>query len=116
MLITRVAHVLIVGVVATAAVAVVMVLRPETASHPPTIEFQQVVNYSKYGVVDRIEAKGQVLTVHFRDNFDTQAPFGTDVHTFETSLPAGDDVAAVLAAAGVPDASAGGPKVTVQSP
>lgn len=113
MLITRVAHVLIVGVIATAAVAIVLVLRPETASHPPALEFQQVVNYSKYGVVDSIDAKGQVLTVHFRDGFDTKAQLGTDAHTFETSLPSGDNVAAVLAAAGVPSDSAGGPKVTV---
>jgi hypothetical protein len=113
MLVTRFAHALIIAVLALAAVAVAVVLRPERASHPPAIEFQQVVNYSKYGVIDRIDAKGQVLTVHFRDEFDTQAQLGTDAHTFESSLPPGADLLAALSEAGVPASSAGGPRVTV---
>lgn len=114
MLFTRSAHVLIVGVVAVAAVAIAFVLWPNRATHPPELEFQRVVDYSKYGVIDRIQAKGQVLTVHFRNEFDTQAQLGMDAHTFESSLPPGEDLLTALAAAGVPAASAGGPQVTIQ--
>jgi len=110
---TRLAHVLVVGVVAVTAVTIAVVLRADRASQPPALEFQQVVDDSKYGVIDRIEAKGQVLTVHFRNEFDTQAQPGTDAHTFEASLPPGEDLLTALAAVGVPASSAGGPQVTI---
>ncbi len=116
MLVTRIAHALIIGVVASAAVAIVMVLRPDSASHPPALEFQQVINYSRYGVIDTINIKGGEVTVHFRDDFDTKAQFGVDAHTFIASGPADEDAVTALMAAGVPDASVGGPAITVQSP
>jgi hypothetical protein len=115
MVITRVAHGLIVAVVAVAAVAIAIVLRPDSASHPPGLEFQQVINYSRYGVIDSINAKGNVLTVHFRDDFDTKAQFGTDVHTYEATLPSGQDLVVALTEAGVPAPDAGGPAVSIDS-
>ena len=101
MLFTRIGYVLIIGVIATAVAAVAIVLRPEEATHPPVLEFQQVVNYSRYGVVDRIDARGRTLTVHFKADFDTREPFQTDVHTFEAAVPEGQDIVQALASAGV---------------
>jgi hypothetical protein len=116
MLITRIAHALIVGIVAIAAVAIVMVLRPDTATHPSELEFQQVINYSRYGVIDTIEVRGREVTAHFRDDFDTKEALGVDAHTFVANGPADEDVVAALKAGGVPDATAGGPTISVESP
>lgn len=108
MLVARIGYVLIIGVMATAIAAIAFVVRPGEATHPPNIEFQQVVNYSRYGVIDRIDAHGKTLTVHFRDDFNTSEPFQTDVHTFESGVPDGRDIVSELTKAGVAvDGSAG---------
>jgi hypothetical protein len=112
MLVTRIGYVLIIGVIVAAAVAIVAVLRPERASEPAALEFQQVMNYSRYGVIERIETKGQTLTVHFRKDFDTKAQFGSDAHDFGSKLPDGVDLVASLTAAGVTVNGASGLQVT----
>jgi hypothetical protein len=114
MLVTRIGYVLIIAVMATAIAAIAIVLRPDEATHPPMIEFQQVVNYSRYGVIDRIDAHGKTLTVHFRDDFDTAEPFQTSVHTFESAVPEGKDIVTELTAAGVPVDGSGGLQVTTR--
>jgi hypothetical protein len=100
-LVARVSYVLIIGVIAVAIAAIAIVLRPDSASQPAALDFVQVVNYSKYGVVERIEAKGQTLTVQFRSSFDTKAQLGTSDHLFQSSLPVGKDLLSVLRDAGV---------------
>jgi hypothetical protein len=100
-LVTRIGYVLIIGVIATAAAAITLVLRPGTASHPAAIQYQQVIDYTRYGVVERIETKGQTLTVHFSKDFDTQAQLGTSDHVFDAMMPPGEDVVATLAKAGI---------------
>ena len=112
MLVARIGYVLIVLVIATAAAAIAMVLRPDSATHPPMLEFQEVVNFSHYGVIDRIDVRGSTLTVHFRDDFNTAQPFKTSVHTFEAPVPVGQDIEAALTSAGVPFNTAGGMQVT----
>jgi len=114
MLVTRVGYLLIIGVVATAAAAVMIVLRPSTASQPPALEFQQVVNYSRYGVVERIDVKGQTLTVRFKDGFDTQAQLGIADRVFAASVPAGSDITTALPEAGVPFNRPGGLQVVAR--
>ncbi|MDP9236599.1 MAG: hypothetical protein M3P30_04220 [Chloroflexota bacterium] len=111
MLFTRVSYVLIIGVIAFAIAAIAIVLRPDTASQPSVLEFTQVINYSKYCVVDRIEAKGQTLTVQFRPGFDTKAQFGTSDRVFQSTLPAGQDLVAALKGAGVEVNGTGGLQV-----
>lgn len=108
MIVTRVAYGLIILVIALAVVAVVIVLRPNAASTPPALEFQQVVNYSKYGVVELIDVRGQALTVRFRSDFDTRAQFGVDAREFSAVVPPGQDVGAALTAAGVTYNQGGG--------
>jgi len=100
-LVTRIGYVLIIGVIAAAAAATTLVLRPGTALHPAAIQYQQVIDYSRYGVVERIETKGQTLTVYFIKDFDTQAQLGTSDHVFDAMVPQGEDVIADLAKAGV---------------
>lgn len=112
MLVARIGYVLIVLVIATAAAAIAMVLRPDSASHPPMLEFQEVVNYSHFGVIDRIDARGQTLTVHFKDSFNTADRFGTTTHTFEAPVPAGQDIVSALQAAGIEVNKAGGLQVS----
>ena len=114
MLVTRIGYLLIIGVVATAAAAVMIVLRPGTASQPPALEFQQVVNYSRYGVVERIDVKGQTLTVRFRDDFDTQSQLGISDKVFEAAVPVGRDITTALTEAGVPFNRAGGLQVVAR--
>ena len=111
MLVTRVSYVLIIGVIAVAIAAIAIVLRPETASQPAPLEFGQVIDYSKVGVIERIEMKGQLLTVHFRPGFDTKAQFGSGDRTFQSMLPAGKDLLAALKDAGVGVNDAGGLQV-----
>jgi hypothetical protein len=112
MLVTRIGYGLIILVMAAAVAAIALVLRPEEATQPPMIEFQQVVNYSRYGVIDRIDAHGKTLTVHFKDDFDTAEPFQTSVHTFEAGVPDGRDIMSALTSAGVPVNGSGGLQVT----
>jgi hypothetical protein len=112
MLVARIGYVLIILVIASAGAAIAMVLRPDSAAHPPMLEFQEVVNFSQYGVIDRIDARGSTLTVHFKDDFDTKAPFKTNVHTFEAPMPPGQDIQSALANAGVAFNKPGGMQVT----
>ncbi len=112
MLVARIGYVLIVLVIATAVAAIAMVLRPDDASHPAMLEFQEVINYSHFGVVDRIDVRGQTLTVHFADSFDTTARFGTKTHTFEAAVPPGQDIVSALRAAGIEVNKTGGLQVT----
>jgi hypothetical protein len=114
MLVTRISYLLIVGVVATAAAAVLIVLRPSTASQPQALEFQRVVDYSRYGVVERIDVKGQTLTVRFREDFDTQSAMGTNDKVFDAAVPAGRDITTALTEAGVPFNGAGGLQVVAR--
>ncbi len=112
MLVARIGYVLIILVIATAVAAVAMVLRPDDATHPPMLEFQDVVNYSHFGVIDRIDVRGQTLTVHFRDSFDTAERFGTGTHTFEAPVPSGQDIMSALQAAGIEVNKTGGLQVS----
>ena len=112
MLVARIGYVLIILVIATAVAAVAMVLRPDDATHPPMLEFQEVVNYSHFGVIDRIDVRGQTLTVHFRDSFDTAERFGTSTHTFEAPVPTGQDIMSALQAAGIEVNQTGGLQVS----
>jgi len=111
MLVARIGYVLIIVVIASATAAIAMVLRPDSAAHPPMLEFQEVVNFSHFGVIDRIDARGSTLTVHFRDDFDTAEPFKTNVHTFEAPVPNGQDIMTALTSAGVPFNTAGAMQV-----
>jgi len=114
MLVTRIGYVLIIAVMATAVAAIAIVLRPKEASQPPMLEFQQVVDYSKYGVIDRIDVRGRTLTVHFRDDFDTKEQFQTSVRTFESAVPEGRDIVTELTASGVAVDGSRGLQVTVR--
>lgn len=112
MLVARIGYVLIILVIATAAAAIAMVLRPDDASHPPMLEFQEVINYSHFGVIDRIDVRGQTLTVHFANSFDTAERFGTSTHTFEASVPTGQDIVSALQAEGIEVNKTGGVQVS----
>lgn len=102
MIVSRIAYLLMTMVIAAAIVAIVIILRPNDASSPPTMDFQTVLNYSQFGVIDKIEQKDQTLTVHFKKDFDTQKHFNTDTHTFEATVPESRDLLAELQAVGVP--------------
>ena len=114
MIFTRLGYVLIVTVIAIAAVAIFIVLRPESASGPPTISVEEVVNYSRYGVVESIEVKGQTMKVRFKDGYDTEEQFGTDSREFEASLAPDQSILVLLETAGIPVNTAEGVRVTIQ--
>jgi hypothetical protein len=111
MLVARIGYVLIVLVIATAVAAAAFVLRPDHASHPK-LEFQEVINYSHFGVIDHIDVRGQTLTVHFVDSFDAETRFGTSTHTFEAPVPSDQDIIAVLQEAGIAVNKTGGIQVS----
>ena len=96
MIVARLSYLLIITIIAVAAVAVFMVARPDDASHNPAIEVQEIINYSRFGVVESITESGQTLTVRFKDDFDTEDAFGTDSHVFEATLPAGQNIRTIL--------------------
>jgi len=113
MIFTRLGYFLILAIIAAAAVAIVLVLRPDTATNYPPIETEQVVNYARFGAIDEIEVDGMLLTVRFREDFDTEEQFGTSSHTFHGTLAEGQDIGQMLSAAGVV-VGEGGVRVTRQ--
>ncbi len=113
MIVARLSYLLIITIVAVAAVAVFMVLRPDEASHNPDIELQQIINYSRFGVIESITESGQTLTVRFNDDFDTEQAFDTDSHVFEATVPAGQNIRTLLQSNGI-IVGEGGVRVTTQ--
>lgn len=113
MLVTRLAYVLILAIIGSAVVAAAVVAWPDRAAAPPSLAFERVVDYGKFGVVSSIDADGQDLTVRFRDDFDT-TPLQTRSRTFTSQLPAGQDLLQTLSAAGIAANVAGGVKVTIR--
>jgi hypothetical protein len=114
MIFTRFGYSLIILIVVAAVVAVaVLALRVRDDGGPShTIDPQQVINYSKFQVIDSIDQNGRTLTVRFKKEFDTKSAFGTSSHEFTSTLPQGADVVSMLTAAGVPINGAGGIQVT----
>jgi hypothetical protein len=113
MIFTRLGYFTILLIIAAAAVAIFLVLRPETATNYPEIQAEQVINYSRFGVIEEIEVDGTLLTVRFREDFDTQEQFGTSSHVFHGTLPEGQDIGQMLTAAGIV-VGEGGVQVTTQ--
>jgi hypothetical protein len=102
MFIARAGYIAIIGIIAIAAVATAIVLQPDDASHNPTIEVQQVVNYARFGLVESIDVRDTTMTVRFVEGFDAEEAFGADSRVFEATLGEGEDIVAMLEAAGVP--------------
>ncbi|HZP58589.1 MAG TPA: hypothetical protein VFC53_13720 [Dehalococcoidia bacterium] len=112
MIFTRLGYVLIITVIAVAAVAIVVVLRPASEDH--VISAQEVVNYARFGVIESIDAHGRTLTVRFKKDFDTNEAFGTNSHTFSATLGDGQSITDMLAQAGVALDGSNGLRVTAQ--
>jgi hypothetical protein len=101
MIFTRLGYFLILSIIAAAVVAIVIVLQPDTARNHPPIETEEVVNYARFGAIEHIEVDGRLLTVTFREDFDTEEHFGTDSRVFHATLAEGEEIGAMLTAAGV---------------
>ena len=112
MLVTRFGYLLIVGVVAAAGIAIFVVLQ-RTEADPPPISVEQVIGYSRYGVIDSISATGRTVKVHFRNDFDTKSQLGHSSHDYQATLQAGDNLLAILETNGVKINGADGVRVTV---
>ena len=106
-MITRFGHIVILAIIAAAAVAVFVVLRADDADSPsgddlPRMQVAEVINYSRFGVVDRIEVDGRDLTVHFARDFDVAStPLGTESKVFRATLDQGQDIRQLLGAEGI---------------
>ena len=102
MSVTRIGQLAIVSILIIAAVAIFMVLRPDSSSAPQTITLQEVINFSSFGVVESIEVRGDIAIVTFSRDYDTsQPPLSADTHVFEMPVEEGVDIAANLRAAGI---------------
>jgi hypothetical protein len=112
MIFTRLGYVVIVAIIVAAAAAIYWVLRPESGDGRPRLEVQQVVNYAKFGQVERIEVDGRTLTVHFIDELDTESAFGEDARIFEATLPEDASIYTILEVNGVAVGGAAGVTVT----
>jgi hypothetical protein len=110
---TRFGYAVILFIIAAAIVAIVVVLRPDTATNYPEIETEQVINYARFNAIERIEVDGRLLTVTFREGFDTDEHFDTDSRVFHSTLAEDEDIEAMLAAAGIA-VGEGGVQVTSQ--
>lgn len=116
MVFTRLGYMLILAIMGIAVVAIAAVLwgggsggSDAPAATAPLMAFEDVINYSKFGVIDEIKVHGETLTVRFRADFDTKSRTGSDSRTYTSSLPSGQTIDGALAAAGVQ-----GVKVTKQ--
>lgn len=112
MIFTRFGYLVIVAIIAAAGAAIYWVVRPDAADGRPQIEVQQVVDYAKFGQVERIEVDGRTLTVHFIDTLDTESAFGDDARVFEATLPDGASIYTILEANGVAVGGTAGVTVT----
>ena len=112
MFVTRLGYLLIVGIVAAAGVAIFVVLQ-RSGDDTPSISVEQVIGYSRFGVVDSISATGRTLNVHFRNDFDTKSQLGSSSHDYEATLRDGDNLLTILETSGVKINSADGVRVTV---
>lgn len=114
MWLARAGYVLILAIVASALVAIAIVVRPENAEHPQFMEVTQVINYSRFGQIESIEQHGRTLSVRFQGDFDTKGTFGSGSHVFESTLPEGQTIAGLLEQAGVKVNGDGGVRVTAK--
>ncbi len=101
MIFTRLGYSLIIVVMLAAAGAIYFVVRPP-GSETQALRLEDVMNYSKFGVIQSIDQDGKALTVRFKKEFDTRAAFGTDAHVFKSEIPdAGTNIIMLLEQAGV---------------
>ena len=101
--VTRLAQVFIIIIIAIAAAAIFLVVRPDSAHQNPSITLEEVINFAKFGVVESVEVRGSVAIVTFSEDYDTSnEPLASDSHVFEMAVPAGENIAARLLEAGVP--------------
>ncbi len=112
MFITRLGYLLIVGVIAAAAIAIFVVLQ-RTEADTPSITVEQVIGYSRYGVIDSINSTGKTVKVHFRSDFDTKSQLGSSSHDYEATLRDGDNLLTMLETSGIKINGADGVRVTV---
>jgi hypothetical protein len=112
MILARLSYLLIITIIAAAGVAVFMVLRPDDASHNPAIEIQEIINFSRFGVIESITESGQTVTVRFDEDFDTEGAFDTDSHVFEATVPRGQNIRTILQNNGVIVGEGGVPVTT----
>jgi hypothetical protein len=124
---TRLGYFLIIAIMAVAGAAIAFVVWPSGSSEAPavtaptvmpatdrpTIAFERVIDFTRLGAVLTIDARGQDVTVTFREDFDTSG-FNTTSHVFQSSLQPGQDVVQVLEAAGIAVNGPGGVTVTKQ--
>ena len=126
---TRLGYVVIVAIMAAAGAAIAYVVWPSGSSDEPvvtrpaatpaagsadtrpSIPFERVIDFTRLGAVLTIEARGQDVTVTFREDFDTSG-FNTASRVFSSSLQPGQDVIQVLEDAGVAVNGPGGVTVT----
>lgn len=124
---TRLGHFVIIAVIALTAAAIAVVVWPSgsgdapgvpaptatagAASARPFLQFSRVIDFARLGAVLTIDARGQEVTVTFREDFDTSG-FNTTSHVFASSLQPGEDAAQVLRAAGIAVNGPGGVTVT----
>jgi len=112
MLVARLGYLLILGIVIAAGIAIFVVLQRSEAD-PPTLTLDQVIGYSKYGVIDSMSANGDTVKVHFRSDFDTKGQLGNSSHDYQTKLRQGDSLVGLLETAGVRVNGIDGVRVTV---
>jgi hypothetical protein len=101
MIVSRLAYFLIAGIIATAGVLIWQVLNPGEAENNPNIALDDVINYSRFGVVETIEVRERSLIVTFAEDFDTESAFSSDSRTYEAALPPGRSITSMLQEAGV---------------
>ena len=112
MIVARLGYLLILGIVVAAGVAIFVVLQRSEAD-PPTLALDQVIGYSKYGVIDSMSANGDTVKVHFRNDFDTKGQLGNGSHDYQTTLRQGDSLVGLLETAGVRVNGIDGVRVTI---
>lgn len=118
MIFTRFGYLVIIAILAAAAAGIAFVLWPSgSTSTPadstrapaatatplatsPTLPFERVIDFTRLGAVQSLDAQGQDVTVTFREDFDTSG-FNTTSHVFRSSLQPGQDIVQVLEAAGI---------------
>jgi hypothetical protein len=111
MVFTRLGYLLILAIMGVAAIAMFIVawssFDSDDEDEPFTVPFETVINYARFGTIERLEVEGDTVTVFVREDVDV-SQLNTDEHVWQTEVPE-QGVEQALREAGIAvDGDAGG--------
>lgn len=101
--VTRIAYLAIMGVMVAAVVAVCTVTTGTGGDNGelPEITTKQIVDYARFGMVEKIDVEDREVTVTFVETLDTEDAFGESSRRFRATLEPGETMTKLINDAGL---------------